>query len=266
MTSTLPATASLFLWPGQALYIGIGQDSTVHHHYALQVGLSVDQPLHIRATPQDSFTAVAGCIVAPNASHQILSAQSQSLFVWSEIKHRLPPRLDSSATSGITLLTQAELQSVMPLIERAFAQSLTCTTAMVLMTNLLQTLGLADPVRSPIDLRIAASMQHIRQADEALLARPVQSLAHQVHMSASRFRHLFKQHVGISVQRYVLWQRILSALRLSTLEPSLTGAAHAAGFADSAHFARVFRATFGLTPSAVLKDSQSVQVIPCLPD
>jgi AraC-like DNA-binding protein len=42
---------------------------------------------------------------------------------------------------------------------------------------------------------------------------------------------------------------------------SLTEAADAAGFADSAHFSRTFRAMFGLTPSQILKRSKSVQII-----
>ncbi|RIH93508.1 AraC family transcriptional regulator [Meiothermus granaticius] len=41
---------------------------------------------------------------------------------------------------------------------------------------------------------------------------------------------------------------------------SLTEAAHTAGFADSAHLSRVYRATFGLKPSPVFGNSRLVQV------
>ncbi|MBV9228376.1 MAG: AraC family transcriptional regulator [Chloroflexi bacterium] len=57
------------------------------------------------------------------------------------------------------------------------------------------------------------------------------------------------------------WQRLLVALRTSASGASLTEAAHAAGFADSAHLTRVFRTTFGLPPSRIFKNSHSVQVI-----
>jgi AraC family transcriptional regulator len=38
---------------------------------------------------------------------------------------------------------------------------------------------------------------------------------------------------------------------------SLTEAAHIAGFADSAHLSRTFRATFGVTPCLLFKPGQA---------
>ncbi|MCO7552415.1 MULTISPECIES: helix-turn-helix domain-containing protein [Pseudomonadaceae] len=46
--------------------------------------------------------------------------------------------------------------------------------------------------------------------------------------------------------------RAVAALQLITAGQSLTGAAHAAGFSDSAHFSRTFRSLFGLDPSSAL--------------
>lgn len=66
----------------------------------------------------------------------------------------------------------------------------------------------------------------------------------------------------MSVQSYLRWQRLWAALRASAHGASLTEAAHTAGFADSAHLTRVFRATFGLPPSRIFKNSHAVQVIP----
>jgi AraC-like DNA-binding protein len=42
-------------------------------------------------------------------------------------------------------------------------------------------------------------------------------------------------------------------MRIALTGSSLTEAAVEAGFTDSAHFARLFRATFGVTPSYVFR-------------
>jgi AraC-like DNA-binding protein len=65
----------------------------------------------------------------------------------------------------------------------------------------------------------------------------------------------------MSVQSYLRWKRLIAAISASALGASLTQAAHAAGFADSAHLTRVFRATFGISPSSIFKNSHAVQVI-----
>ncbi len=50
-------------------------------------------------------------------------------------------------------------------------------------------------------------------------------------------------------RRYRAWHRLRAAIREVVGGSSLTAAAHAAGFADQAHFTRSFRRTFGAPPS-----------------
>ena len=44
--------------------------------------------------------------------------------------------------------------------------------------------------------------------------------------------------------------------------PRLTDAALHGAFSDSAHFSRMFRQTFGMTPSSVLKPLKEVVLVP----
>ena len=74
-------------------------------------------------------------------------------------------------------------------------------------------------------------------------------VAAQVGVSASRLTHLFTEEVGIPLRRYVLWRRLHIAITRVQAGDDLTDAAHAAGFADSAHLSRTCRDTFGLPPS-----------------
>jgi AraC-like DNA-binding protein len=101
--------------------------------------------------------------------------------------------------------------------------------------------------RRHLDSRIARAVEamQITEAGEANIA----SIASSAGLSASRFQHLFSEQVGVPFRRYRVWQRLRSAIRIAAAGALLTEAAHAAGFADQAHFSRAFRATFGAPPS-----------------
>jgi AraC family transcriptional regulator len=68
-------------------------------------------------------------------------------------------------------------------------------------------------------------------------------------LSPSRFRHLFAEQTGMGLRQYVLWRRFVSVWEHRMNGDSLSTAAHAAGFADSAHLARTSRRMIGIPPS-----------------
>jgi AraC-like DNA-binding protein len=101
--------------------------------------------------------------------------------------------------------------------------------------------------RRSMDARIARAVAELQDgADEELSAATAAATA---GLSPSRFQHLFTQEVGVPFRRYRGWHRLRAAIRVAAQGASLTAAAHAAGFADQAHFSRAFRAAFGAPPS-----------------
>ena len=101
------------------------------------------------------------------------------------------------------------------------------------------------------DPRIAHALQWL--ADHPGAEPDGATLAVQVHLSESRFTHLFRQQTGLPLSRYLLWTRLLDGVAAVAEGDSLTGAAHRAGFADLAHMSRTFRNTFGVVPSELQK-------------
>lgn len=93
----------------------------------------------------------------------------------------------------------------------------------------------------------------LRLLPDLVAAGPVSGteLAALVGLSASRLTHLFTEQVGIPLRRYVLWSRLRAAINRVQAGDDLTGAAHGAGFADSAHLTRTTREMFGLPPSVL---------------
>lgn len=79
-------------------------------------------------------------------------------------------------------------------------------------------------------------------------------VAKDVALSPGRLGRLFNEQVGQSFPTYVRWARLRSAVEAVRDGASLTDAAHAAGFTDSAHANRVCHEMFGLSPSAASRD------------
>jgi methylphosphotriester-DNA--protein-cysteine methyltransferase len=86
------------------------------------------------------------------------------------------------------------------------------------------------------DRRIAAVLEHLRTTPSP--PPSTGALARIAYLSESRLQHVFREQVGVPIRRYLLWHRYLTALSRLADGSSVTDAAYAAGFADSAHLTR----------------------------
>src|SRR5689334_15244083 len=88
---------------------------------------------------------------------------------------------------------------------------------------------------------------------EADVARAWQTteLAALVNLSASRFRHLFKQEMGVSVGLYLRELRLDRAeCLLRTTFLAIKEVMTESGMTSTSHFVHYFKARYGLTPTA----------------
>ena len=122
---------------------------------------------------------------------------------------------------------------------------------------MLDLLGDREAPRVPLDPRLRRVLDAIRRT---LPDCPTnEELATIAQLSPGRLMHVFKDQLGLPIRRFVLWSRIRQATACLAEGGTLTEAAHAAGFADSAHLSRTFREMFGLPPSRILERSRIVQ-------
>ncbi len=105
-----------------------------------------------------------------------------------------------------------------------------------------------------VDPRVRQALEQLR-ADVGISISAT-SMARSVGLSRNRLMELFSAEIGVPVRRYILWHRIKLAATEIARGANLTTAAHAAGFADSAHFARTMKAMFGVTATKGLNKLQ----------
>ncbi|MEZ5664395.1 MAG: AraC family transcriptional regulator [Burkholderiaceae bacterium] len=115
------------------------------------------------------------------------------------------------------------------------------------------------PARN-VDSRIARVLDRIRSdpSSQAL----AQDCAEQVHLSFSRFLHLFKSEVGASFRSFRTWKRARSLLHyVVDQRTTLTDVALGAGYPDSTHFSHSIRQVYGLKPKDIWAGSRKLRVI-----
>jgi len=90
-----------------------------------------------------------------------------------------------------------------------------------------------------------------------LIAEPMsrvsqRELAERLQMERTRALRLFKAATGQTFRRFKQWSGLQHAARKIASGELVRTAAIDAGFADTAHLTRTFRASFGLTPSETI--------------
>lgn len=236
----------------------------LHHHYATQISISLGAPLQMRAGASGPYTEQQSFIVGPNIPHQVKGEGVPVFALWSEASALADLARHLSTTSAFELpaLPADLLSALLPVLLASGGQVPDEQNGQALFSDVLTTLIGPTWDQGSDDPRIATARSLVTPQFLVEQSRPITSLATCVHLSPSRFRHLFRSEMGMSVQSYLRWKRLMTALYTSAQGASLTEAAHSAGFADSAHLTRVFRATFGMQPSHIFKNSHVVQIIP----
>jgi AraC-like DNA-binding protein len=252
--------ARIAVWEGGSLWLletGRGFDEADEHaHHAVQVTIALDGRFEVEtARSRRSALAVA---VAPDAPHRF---RSQGLigFLFVAPEGRLGRALaerwfgkDDLAEVGAGL-PEGLLDRLRPALDQGMADSELTDIGRALAEGLA---GGGAPARLP-DARIRAVIAAARERPDS--PPTLAEAAALAGLSPGRLRHLFVEETGLPLKSYWLWQRLGRAVDGYGRGASLTEAAHDAGFADSAHFSRTFRRTFGAPATALRRTSPSVQ-------
>lgn len=217
----------------------LGYDVDDHAHICPQVSLAADQGSISCCGSEGAGIFLPGdcphSITADSVFHTFLVNPVHPLARFltrneAKVTFFTPPRVTRQALDKIRFVPEEDetLQSILQALLNQIAGD--------------------DVVLEPLDHRIAEVVTYIDELEEKRVAAG--QLAEQIALSESRFLHLFKNELQMTVRKYLQWKRTMDAAQKVVEGKSATEAAHAAGFTDSAHLARVFRQMFGITLTA----------------
>jgi AraC-like DNA-binding protein len=232
----LPETgyATLWLWPGQAVYAGPALGLGPHSGSVSCLAVGLDDTFTVQ-TAAESGVPARTALIAPRVRHQVVAQGQRMMFCY------LAP------ASG----RERECRARMSSGDESVRYDHTGEDALIANASgpVLRWLDIAGPETHRVtDARIEAATRHLHD-----LTNPsADEFADKAGLSTSRFLHLFREHTGTSFRRYRLWARMVRAGTVLADGHDLTFAAAEAGFASPSHFSDSFHAMFGLRPSRLL--------------
>lgn len=224
--------------------------NALHAHHAFQLTFALDGRFNLHL--EDRVVPGPFAVVAPNAKHAF-EARGLVSLLFVEPESRAGRSLSQLMQGQPAMPITAEQASDAPLlIKQAFERTDDARGA-------LREAGLTIAGRIAGHVRATEPDRRVRQiikwANDNLDRTPaINEVAQDVGLSPSRASHLFVEETGLPFRTYVLWLRLVRAVDAHTRGASLTEAAQAAGFADSAHLSRTFKRMFGM-PAASLEMS-----------
>lgn len=243
----LAITHGLSVWVLEAPD-GFG-DAGFHSHHAIQITLSLSGALML--TSGEQVLRAPAIAVAADAEHRF-EAHGLLAFLFVEPESRAGRALHAAlfAQGDLAELDAGLLSAVLEPLRATFENRLQPANLLQAGKAAVELLAPTGPVPET-DPRVQRIIDHaVAHLDEPL---NLATASVGVYLSPSRLRHLFVEQTGLAFKTYLLWLRMTRALQVYAEGKSLTEAAHLAGFADSAHFSRIFKRTFGLPATTLAR-------------
>ena len=247
----------MWITPDRVFYVGLLGAPSVRNFGAVSVYVGLDCPVSVSVDGGEWETSQVA-VVQPYTPHQVAYASRNIAVI-----HIEPESVDMGALPRMLREGCGAVQA-----DEFRAHVLRCHQAIIRngqnaaepMLDF-DTLVFGSPLPSrTVDPRIAQVLERIRRdpSSQAL----AQDCAEQVHLSFSRFLHLFKSEVGASFRSFRTWKRARSLLHyVVDQSTTLTDVALGAGYPDSTHFSHSIRQVYGLKPKDIFAGSRKLRVI-----
>lgn len=246
------ATGRILLWRGGSLWIGLaGEPAGLHAHHAVQIALPFP-PGRVRfQIPSADWKSYDAAIVAAHQPHSFEARDQLMATIFVEPESREGRGLQlRTRDRGVAALNAASLREEIAALATGYENRASDAELIGLTRATITKLAGSERVPTePTDARVARAIELIRAQLGGTIS--LASIAASVHLSPDRFRHLFLEETGVGLRPYVLWLRLETSLSAYVAGNSLTDAAQAGGFADSAHLSRTFKKMFGISPASV---------------
>ena len=236
-----------FLWPTEFLVFSDFLVADRHAHGTLQLSVGIEGSPRVQL--DGTWHRARGVLIDTDVAHAFDCDGRLTAIGWIEGESRLADQLRDRVLHDrpYALLDAPLCEALANGLSPAFKTTTGCPEAYQRWRDALGQLA-ADVTPEPeYDDRIAAVLDHLRATPSP--PPSIEDLTGIAHLSESRLQHLFRDQVGVPIRRYLLWHRYMTAMSLLADGASVTRAAHAAGFADSAHLTRTATRMNGFTPT-----------------
>ncbi|PKA14692.1 helix-turn-helix transcriptional regulator [Leptospira haakeii] len=245
------------IWGSRCLFAGHLPDLTLRRRAAATVCISLDGEFQVSLNNSD-WISFRSALIPPMVDHSIKFSGKFCVLLFMDLSS---PNYESLRASNL----ESETDGIF--ISLREEEQLFTTVNQVLSTEpgseeaILELLNQIPPI---VENNIRMVDPRIQKIVELITTMPhedhsAKDLAEFAGMSVSNLEHQFKKEIGIPFHSFRTWFRLKLTVYSLLHGMSHTDSAHRAGFFDSAHFTKTFRATFGLPPSEIFRSTRHLK-------
>lgn len=241
-----PSERAMWLNADRVLYVGLLGEPSIRTFGAYSIYMSLRRP-HRICIEGGEWQEAELSVVPPGTPHRIAAGERMicNLLIESDTVHREGLPLYIRDGRGAVHAPEA-----LRLIREGLERFRACPRHQYDRTEDFDRnfFGMALPDRL-LDRRIRAVLERIKEDPNSHTS--AEDCAVALHLSVSRFLHLFKAELGSSFRAFRTWQRARSVLYYVTQNSTLANIALDVGYPDSTHFSHSIRQVYGLTPKSI---------------
>lgn len=226
-------------------------DVEIHKHSAFQLVFTEDN-LFQTTLEKENHTAIFGFVIKPQVAHSCQCSQS-NLIIFNIEPYSFLGRLISDKLGKSTGAVFSSKEELMQFFGGRGDE---------LSIAVLLNLATGHQVIYPIDERVQRALSFINKHFKSGMIS-LQDVAKEIFLSPSRLATLFKQEIGSSISKYILWMRLRHAIFLILTDKgkALTTIALESGFYDSSSMNKYMYQMFGISPSRLRQKSDLIQFL-----
>lgn len=206
--------------------------TTLHRHPAIEI-LWTENGRFSLVTQSSAHDHLTFAVVDANVRHQVLANDCSLRVVM--VEHNALLVKNTLSQYDIHLLDGLYLQRHHPL----WLDAIDGLTRQILQTDRI----------TGYDDRVISIIEYIENHDLEYDTM-IHTLTQTVNLSSSRLSHLFRENVGLSLKKYLVWCKLKKTIKqhLNNQDDLFTSLIQG-GFYDQPHFSRAFKTMLGIKPS-----------------
>lgn len=208
-------------------------ETDFHAHPVIEILLAQKGDFEL-CTESNKYTKLTLAIIDRNIKHSIVSTTNSPLnVVMIEVNNGILN--DYLVNLGVELIDGVYCSSNQKDERELFAK--------------IELFAKQNNLKSPIDTRVKMCLEIIEN-ERLTFKKMMPILVSKVFLSESRLSHIFKGHIGVSLKKYLVWDKLRKAMNLYLANgENFNQAAIEVGFFDQAHLSKAFKSMFGVSPS-----------------
>lgn len=254
-------TSALYIWNGLCVFWGTSFHTNPHSHNTLQLVFDIEKEFLLK-DENTEWTSYSAAIIDANQIHQLNSNGSIQFFLYLDKESRYAKLLRNKYLQKKPINSIAKIR-IGKLNDIFFKQLLVhnnCDEMYLGCISIFRKL-LDFSKQRQLDKRVEKAIDFITKSP--IKNFKVKNVALEVGLSESRLRHLFKEHIGQSIQNFIMWMRVIDSLNEVLKGKKLIKTAYDYGFSDASHMTKSYIEIIGVPPSKIKTYEKETKIITC---